>query len=63
MMSGRAALPLSLGILLVVFCPPYEKGGTPNVREAGGCFARARYPPVSLREPSPLLHRGDTAVK
>jgi hypothetical protein len=45
----------------VVLRPPYGIGGKPNVREAGGCFTWATAPPVSLREPSPLFHRGDTA--
>jgi hypothetical protein len=38
--------------------PPYGIGGKPNAREAGGCFPRAKYPPVSLREPSPLFPQG-----
>jgi hypothetical protein len=42
----------------VLALSPYEIGGKPNAREAGGCFARAKYPPVSLREPSPLFPQG-----
>jgi hypothetical protein len=45
---------------MLPFFPPYEVGGKPNVREAGGCFGRSKDPPVSLRELSPLFHKGDT---
>jgi len=41
-------------------CPPYEIGGKLNVVKQG-VLRRQRDPPVSLREPSPLLRRGDTA--
>jgi hypothetical protein len=42
-------------------CPPYEIGGKLNVVRQGG-LPLGCYPPVSLREPSPLFHRGDLAV-
>jgi hypothetical protein len=39
--------------------PPYEIGGKLNEVKQGG--SGRKEPPVSLREPSPLLRRGDTA--
>ena len=37
-----------------------EIGGKLNEVKPGYC-SREKDPPVSLREPSPLFHRGDTA--
>jgi hypothetical protein len=41
------------------FKSPLWNRGEAEHREAGGCFRRRKNPPVSLREPSPLLRRGD----
>jgi hypothetical protein len=43
------------------YIPPMPIGGKLNVVKQGGISARKKHPPVSLREPSPLFHRGDTA--
>jgi hypothetical protein len=44
----------------LVLSPLWNRGEAER-SEAGGCFRREKDPPVSLREPSPLFHRGDTS--
>ena len=41
---------------------PLWKRGEAERSEAGGSFSQEQYPPVSLREPSPLLRRGDPSA-
>jgi hypothetical protein len=47
-----------------VSCPPYEIGGKPNVREAGGCLSGLPTPLTRYASLPPCFHRGDqtTAV-